>query len=162
MQINSWSAGQPWSCLLLHNGHPGCQETCLWLPNPGRWASAGLLDTLIYIYIYIYIYIKNINHIKIYGYLKTLQFLIPYHTLPYLTIPYHTLPYLTIPYHTLPYLTIPYPLLTYPLLHSGHCFRGRQVTAAPRRIAWVGDLVALMRWLRRRLVVSMSLKKYDK
>ena len=148
MQINSWSAGQPWSCLLLHNGHPGCQETCLWLPNPGRWASAGLLDTYIYI-------LKTSIISKYMGIWKLFNSW-------YLTIPYHTLPYLTIPYHTLPYLIIPYPLLTYPLLHSGHCFRGRQVTAAPRRIAWVGDLVALMRWLRRRLVVSMSLKKYDK
>ena len=145
MQINSWSAGQPWSCLLLHNGHPGCQETCLWLPNPGRWASAGLLDTLIYI-LKTSIISKYMSIWKLFNSW-------------YLTIPYHALPYLTIPYHTLPYLTH---YLLIPCYILGIVFRGRQATAAPRRIAWVGDLVALMRWLRRRLVVSRSLKIYDK
>jgi hypothetical protein len=88
MQINSWSAGQPWSCLLLHNGHPGCQETCLWLPNPGRWASAGLLDTLIYI-------LKTSiisKYMSIWKLFNSWYLTIPYHALPYLTIPYHTLP----------------------------------------------------------------------
>ena len=76
---------------------------------PPQWAS-GLSGNLPLIaksrkmslgravrYLDIYIYIKNINHIKIYGYLKTLQFLIPYHTLPYLTISYHTLPITYLP-----------------------------------------------------------------
>ena len=126
MQINSWSAGQPWSCLLLHNGHPGCQETCLWLPNPGRWASAGLLDTLIYI-LKTSIISKYMSIWKLFNSW-------------YLTIPYHALPYLTIPYHTLPYLTH---YLLIPCYILGIVFGGAKRQLLPEELH---ELVTSLRW----------------